>query len=249
MIKRTLVETQIGDVELYARKCPGDREVMKEVLMRDQWGLEALDDSSFVPDLIFDIGANIGCFSALALKFWPESYVTAYEPHPLSFGLLNQNLRKYKNQIDLHLAAVTGRNLPNSFLQISTESATDHPQCWDLNQEAERKIPDPSTQGFCYCNVVDINTLFDSVSTNTNLLVKIDTEGSEFYILEGLRPENYKKISKLLVEIHGSQIAIPDYLQTTWKAVRGIVKDNMSETNLSGRHEINQEQFILRASN
>ena len=248
MFKRTVIESPIGEMALYARKCPRDREVLQEVIMRDVYGVEQLDNKNFVPDVVIDIGANIGAFSALALKYWSTPHVVAYEPHPLSFGLYHQNTRQHGSQVDAYLAAVTGRELPNSFLQISAEAATDAPQCWDLNQRLDKVRPDPETQGYCECEVVNVNdVLQDSLSDTGRNLVKIDCEGSEFYIIEGMAEEHIKRIDVLLMEVHGSQLAIDGYLDTSWRAFRDKILGNFDCHELEAKTEVGREHFVIRA--
>jgi FkbM family methyltransferase len=44
------------------------------------------------PKIVVDVGANIGLFSVLARKLWPESTVYAYEPEAQNFAFLQSNL-------------------------------------------------------------------------------------------------------------------------------------------------------------
>lgn len=246
MFRRTVIESPIGEIPMYCRKVPGDREVMGEVIMRDRYGIESLDNKGVSPDLVIDVGANIGSFSALALKYWSQAEVMAFEPHPLSFGLLNQNMRGYEGSTTLNLSAVVGRDLPNSFLQISSEAATDFPQCWDLNQSSKKEIPDPMSQGFCHCNTVHINDILRPLAGKKTLL-KLDCEGSEFYIIDGISEENLKKVDVLLMEIHGSQINIPNYLDASWAAFREKILKHFDCPEIEKRKTIGQDQFIATA--
>lgn len=232
---------------MYSRKCPGDREVLREVLLQDGYGVEKLDNKNFTPDVVVDIGANIGAFSAMASKYWPKASLIAYEPHPLSFGLYNQNLRKHQGPVEAVLGAVSGRDLPNSFLQISAEADTDAPQCWDLNQKSERVRPDPETQGYCETRVYDINSILDPIAPGQKVLLKIDCEGSEFYIIEGISEENLAKVDVLLMEVHGSQLQIPDYIETTWEAFRERVLAGFECPELKAKETVDREHFVIRA--
>ena len=59
------------------------------------------------PKTIVDIGANIGIFTLFANYLWPESTITAYEPAPENFILLQKNINssKLKNIKAINLAA------------------------------------------------------------------------------------------------------------------------------------------------
>lgn len=50
-----------------------------EVVTEDIYRLKRLN---FVPDLVFDIGANIGIFTRYARSLWPDVRIVAVEPHP-----------------------------------------------------------------------------------------------------------------------------------------------------------------------
>ena len=62
--------------------------------------------------LILDLGANVGCFSALALSHYRDAEVHSVEPSPDTFRVLERNRRRYPD-LDWHLhrlaiAATTG---------------------------------------------------------------------------------------------------------------------------------------------
>lgn len=50
-----------------------------EVVTHDCYKIKTLD---FIPDIVFDIGANIGVFTRFARELWPNALIVAVEPHP-----------------------------------------------------------------------------------------------------------------------------------------------------------------------
>ena len=56
----------------------GHRAVWSEVIRGDTYRLRELD---FVPELVVDVGANVGSFTAHAKTLWPDAEVLAVEPH------------------------------------------------------------------------------------------------------------------------------------------------------------------------
>jgi FkbM family methyltransferase len=54
---------------------------------------------------ILDIGANVGSFAIWANLRWPNSSIYSYEPHPGTFNLLLENVRKLSN-VSCHNVAV-----------------------------------------------------------------------------------------------------------------------------------------------
>lgn len=51
-----------------------------------------LADVPFTPDLVFDLGANIGLFTLVAAQRWPGAAFVCVEPHPTTFSFLCENL-------------------------------------------------------------------------------------------------------------------------------------------------------------
>ena len=65
-----------------------------EIVTNDCYHLKTL---GFTPDIIYDIGANIGMFTRHALTLWPYSRVVSVEPHPETFQILKRNVAGYPN--------------------------------------------------------------------------------------------------------------------------------------------------------
>lgn len=55
------------------------RGLVGEVVTHDCYHLEWIN---FVPDIVFDIGANVGVFTQLARIHYPNARIIAVEPHP-----------------------------------------------------------------------------------------------------------------------------------------------------------------------
>jgi len=63
--------------------------VADEVLSENVYELDAVP---FVPELVLDLGANIGLFTLLAAVRWPGAQFVCVEPHPVTFDHLCENL-------------------------------------------------------------------------------------------------------------------------------------------------------------
>jgi FkbM family methyltransferase len=63
--------------------------VADEVLIERVYQLDVVP---FTPDLVMDLGANIGLFTLLAAKRWPKADFICVEPHPTTFSFLCDNL-------------------------------------------------------------------------------------------------------------------------------------------------------------
>ena len=63
--------------------------VADEVLIERVYDLQHVP---FTPDVVMDLGANIGLFTLLAAKRWPQAGFICVEPHPTTFSFLCDNL-------------------------------------------------------------------------------------------------------------------------------------------------------------
>ncbi|MDH0690261.1 FkbM family methyltransferase [Stutzerimonas stutzeri] len=64
-------------------------DIFKEVVLQDCYRLQGIRDLN--PQNIFDIGANIGCFSFFSKILWPDSKIFAVEPVIENFDVLIEN--------------------------------------------------------------------------------------------------------------------------------------------------------------
>lgn len=59
-----------------------------EVVTHDTYRVRGLD---FTPDLVIDIGANVGVFTRFARSLWPDALIVAVEPNPENFAILKEH--------------------------------------------------------------------------------------------------------------------------------------------------------------
>jgi FkbM family methyltransferase len=128
--------------------------------------------------VFLDIGAHIGKWSVFVARAQPEVQVYAFEPHPVTFRYLQQNLllNGLRSVEPVH-AAVSSRK-GQALLAMPR-----------VNTEMSRLIDSPSGE-----DVVSISTLtVDEFLAEKGVgpaevgLVKVDVEGHEFEVLEGMR--------------------------------------------------------------
>ncbi|RNL66730.1 FkbM family methyltransferase [Zhongshania marina] len=123
-----------------------------------------------------DVGANIGYYTLLASDIAGSSgRVLAYEPDVNNFELLQENVRLNElNNVTLHPLAISDRNeVGNLFL--SSDNFGDHRIYADSGERASYPI-----------QLVHGDQHLEAQTQRIDFL-KIDTQGAEFYVVNGLR--------------------------------------------------------------
>jgi len=134
-----------------------------------------------------DIGANIGIYSIIASEI-ADSVVYAFEPHPFTFTLLKENIeRNNRNNVFLYNKAVGDVNCIVEFTDVpgSSTNRIVHGE----NGNSVIRVESITLKKFCADNGV------------TPEMVKIDTEGFEYYVIKGFQ-DILSEVKLLLVEMH-----------------------------------------------
>jgi FkbM family methyltransferase len=145
---------------------------------------------------ILDIGANTGSF-ALSAKYYSNTTWHLFEPDPLMFSILKENLKVNKiNNVILYDQALSSE-IKDTTLKIC-------PSHRGLNTLAKDLVRFSQTESIDY--FLKTNTI-DNLFYNTKIdLIKIDTEGSEYDIIKGGIETIKKYKPKILLEYNFQNI-------------------------------------------
>ncbi|VFU08221.1 FkbM family methyltransferase [Methylocella tundrae] len=146
-------------------------------------------------DIVLDIGANFGAFTALAsAKVGQTGKVIAFEPDPLIHQRLNQNINSngLGNVITFN-EAVSGKDGEMSFF-VHPKSAFS-----TLMDSVDQRGNSGATQ--IKVKSRSINSIISNIDGEISLL-KIDCEGSEYSILESLDKDLSFRIKQISMEVH-----------------------------------------------
>ena len=134
------------------------------------------------PCNILDIGANIGQFSATIASRHPNAKIYSFEANPDIFSHLSKNTRPYKNITCINKAIgrksilpfyyVRGYSCKGSFLRGNSVINLDNKETKKIDIELISLNTD-------ICHKLNIPTKYQ--------LTKIDVEGSEYDVLDGLK--------------------------------------------------------------
>lgn len=122
-----------------------------------------------VPPVVLDIGANIGAFSIWASQRWPDCLVHAYEPIPLNASMLEENVTDHRVNARVVAAAVTPGSANLMYL--------------GKHNRGEASLHDLGEQ--ILSNTVKVAIVHPNKLPPADV-IKIDTEGCEVPILNGL---------------------------------------------------------------
>jgi FkbM family methyltransferase len=142
--------------------------------------------------LFIDVGAHVGYYTLLASKIAKE--IISIEPNPFNYKLLKFNLRinKIKNAYALNIAASNYNGESGIFIpKLKGKIATDESRL--DNNISKIKI-----------KVVKLDDLLLKIGKNPDV-IKIDVEGSEMQVLEGLQETLRKGVKCLMIEVHSEE--------------------------------------------
>ncbi len=129
--------------------------------------------------VVFDLGANIGTFSMLVHRAYPNAHIIAYEPDGENFSLLQANARF----AELHREAVAGKTGMVNF------DAGGFPDALHIAPEGR--------------TTVMARSLADVVGEKHVDLLKVDIEGAERELLEMADSAVFSRIDRIIMETHG----------------------------------------------
>ena len=122
---------------------------------------------------VFDVGANIGMFSAVAARLAPQGVVYAFEATPKTFQYLTENVRL--NKIE-NIYPVYGAVCNQSGFVSFFEHAQSHEQNYIATKETgTNTVP-----------AVRLGAFADMVQVSKIDFLKIDVEGAELSVLESM---------------------------------------------------------------
>jgi len=130
--------------------------------------------------VILDVGANVGDYASMVKEICPDAEVYSFEPHPETFVRLSDRAERYG--FKAFNVGCSNENTKLKLYDYAESSITSHAS---LYRDVIEKIHKGQSREL----MVDIIKLDDFV-TKHNInevdLLKIDTEGHELKVLEGL---------------------------------------------------------------
>lgn len=178
-------------------------------------------------DIVFDVGANIGMFTLFVQHRFPGVRVYAFEPAKPAFEVLNENVSRYCPGGEAFNYAISDgdRTLPFTFYSNSTvfsgfaadperDAKTIRtvienvlhskvpPGSIDLRPIVDRLLRDRMVADIYPCTTRTLSSVLRQTGTPRIDLLKIDTEGSEIQVLQGIEGSHWERIRQVVLEVH-----------------------------------------------
>lgn len=182
-------------------------------------------------DVFYDIGANIGLYSCFALGQLSKGngLIVAFEPHPRTADRLRTNLSINGDQYDVYEYALANHE---GTMNLAPPEEKERPGTYRLQDgEVNSGIPVEVVQG-------------DDLRVRTSIpkptILKIDVEGSELDVIDGLSETLSEETCRLAyIEIH--QVALKDRNADQETVVSRLEELGFS---VSVLHSRNSETFL-----
>jgi len=204
-----------GGFSCYTQSEPAEAALIyNEIMVKQEYFQNGL--SVVNAHCVIDIGANIGIFTMAVKLKAPEATVYAFEPIPDTFKTLEQNVRSL-GYSDIHLfnVAIGSQDhiektftyyphMPGNSTAVPTLKETQRPVIDQIfGQEYSDFLHQSETRP------VQIRTLSSVLREQGVTAVdylKIDVEGNEISVLEGIEEMHWPIIKQVVIEAHNTEL-------------------------------------------
>ena len=216
-------------------------------------------------DTIVDIGANIGVFGLVLSKLFKNLTIHSFEPINEIYNVLKSNsvLSKNKN-FKAYPYGISNKNhvIDFTYYPNSPALSTSYPDIWNSKKdlmEALKGNLEHSPKNWWWAKYIpnfiyplilknlrrnskkiecELKTLSDVIK-NINIkkidLLKIDCEGNELKVIEGLDNNSWQIINQLIIEVHDIDNRLNIILDTLKEknyTVNVVKEPSLNKTNL-----------------
>lgn len=157
-------------------------------------------DVAAIPDdgVVLDVGANVGIFTAFVKSQKPQATVIAFEPIEVTFEALLRNIELHEMmRVTSYPMALGGKDedeVEFTYYSIMPGNSTRFPE-----------MKAPQLARYATAVKVPMKTLSYMLSKHPEIdsvdLIKIDVEGGELDLLEGISFNDWPKIKSFVIEI------------------------------------------------
>ena len=161
--------------------------------------------------IVFDVGANIGNYSAAIFKINPSATIYAFEPHPRTFQKLIVNIKN--SNFYPHNFAVGHEVGVLSLYDYEDNNGSSHASLFKDVIETIHKARSVEHK----VSVITLDAFMKSRSIDMIDLLKIDTEGNELNVIRGiLKYLSHGKVKAIHFEFNEMNVSSRTYFKDFW---------------------------------
>lgn len=170
------------------RKQKSDINAFNQVFILHHYHVPEIENAK----VILDVGANIGLASLYLFFKYPDARIVGIEPHPENFNLLRKNI----TDIPAILARQQALASEKGKVGLVNENNSSTGYQFDFSNQTK-----PGN-----IEAVTIEQLLSENEFDCVDILKIDIEGSEQSVFNGLDPLIFNKIRNLIIEPHDNKV-------------------------------------------
>lgn len=180
-------------IPIHYRPGTSDTTVIYEALIKTGLKGEYAVPSNMAPEVILDIGGNIGVATIFFSRLFPAAHIHVFEPVPDNLVMLRKNVATLKN-VTVHPVALGKADAQTAIFWSEEDANLGGFSLYQRNANVSKSV------------TIDVRESAKYLAQNgidRADLIKIDTEGSEFDILTSLNEAMLSKAKWIVGELHG----------------------------------------------
>ncbi|NEP39704.1 MAG: FkbM family methyltransferase [Okeania sp. SIO2H7] len=168
-------------------------------------------------DCIFDVGANIGLFPLFLNRFAQSLKIYSFEPIEPIFEVLQENMHLHSMEnVLLFNYGLSSENNPEAVFSfypnmaanstIKPEEQLELPEVLQSSLNLNQKQLEYFTRSSQVAGELKtLSSVIKELEIQTIDLLKIDVEGAEYEVLQGIEEKDWSKIKQIIIEVHDRQ--------------------------------------------
>lgn len=179
--------------EVFYRPATSDPLAIYQVLLRRRGKAEYYLPAALQPEVVLDIGSNIGASILFFHEQFPAAKIYGFEPHPATFGVLEKNVGAISSVKIFNY----GLGAADAEVSVPFDNA-DFSRFMGKTEGADWSGPLTPTS----CQVRHAGRVVENLGLTKIDLIKIDCEGAEYDVLTSLPFERLRRCKWIVGEMH-----------------------------------------------
>jgi FkbM family methyltransferase len=179
--------------DVFYRPATSDPLAIYQVLLRQRGKAEYYLPPALQPEVILDIGSNLGASILFFHEHFPAARIYGFEPHPETFRLLQKNVGALPSVEVFNY----GLGAADSSVSFPFDGA-DFSRFLSKDKTADWLRPLSPTS----CEIKHAGEVVKNLGLTKVDLIKIDCEGAEYDVLTALPPELLRQCKWIVGEMH-----------------------------------------------